>query len=167
MNWIALAFITAGTLMRFLPHPFNMTPIVALAIFSGRRFSMRFALALTLGTMLIGDVALGWVPQNLMGYLSLAAAVVLGAYLRNRKTVAWIPVLGAAVSSSLIFFLLSNFGVWLEGRLYPLTGQGLVSCYVAAVPFYKNQLFGDLLYTAVLFGGFQCVCSKKPALSHP
>ncbi|MBI4313618.1 MAG: hypothetical protein HY594_02255 [Candidatus Omnitrophica bacterium] len=165
MSWVALAFVAAGTLVRFLPHPMNMTPIVALALFSGRHFPARFALVLTLATMLIGDIAKGWVVQNLMGYVSLGLIVAAGAVLRRRRATAWTTALAATPASSLAFFLLSNFGVWLEGRLYPLDQQGLIACYVAGVPFFRNQLLGDLLFVAVLFGGFQWVTRSLEKMS--
>jgi hypothetical protein len=64
---------------------------------------------------------------------------------------------GSAVLSATIFFIFSNLGVWLAGLYYPLTLAGLVECYVMAIPFFGNTLFGDLFYMGVLFGIFEAV----------
>jgi hypothetical protein len=69
----------------------------------------------------------------------------------------FLPVLGTALLSSILFFVITNFGVWLTGGgwFYPRTWQGLVECYVMAIPFFRNTLAGDLVFTGVLFGLFE------------
>ncbi len=152
----AVAFLGGGAVVRFLPHPPNLTPLTAMALLAGVAWPMPVAALFAIGAMLVGDLALGWVSQNLMGYVSLALIVALGTRLRARLRPG--RMMGSAVAGSSIFFLLSNFGVWVEGRLYPRTWDGLVACYVAGLPFYRNQLAGDLLYTALLVGGFAWLC---------
>ncbi|MBI4227972.1 MAG: hypothetical protein HY600_06870 [Candidatus Omnitrophica bacterium] len=166
MMWTAVGFFAVGALARFIPHPPNLTPLTAMALFAGAWLPMPVALVLAVGALFVGDLALGWGPQNLLGYVALGLTVLLGARLRSR----WRPLAigGATLSGSLLFYLLSNFGVWLEGLLYPRTGAGLVACYVAGIPFYRWQLVGDLAYTALLFGGFSLVCRWRrwsPTLS--
>lgn len=156
MLWIAAGFLVVSIAARFVPHLPNMTPVTALALFAGAWLPVPLALPLALGGLFIGDVALGWVAQNLMGYLAIALTVALGAWLRARQRP--LVIGGAALSGSLVFFILSNFGVWLEGVLYPRTWDGLVACFAAGVPFYRHQLIGDLVATALLFGGFAVVC---------
>lgn len=152
MKLMALGFLVVGAVARFLPHPPNMTPLTAMALFAGTQFPWPYAMGLGIGAMLVGDIALGWTPQNLAGYLVMAITVAIGRWVRRHPKPA--RVAGGAVSGSLLFFILSNFGVWLEGWLYPRTWEGLTACYVAGIPFYRNQLLGDLAYTALLFGGF-------------
>ncbi len=171
MMWTAAGFLAVGALVRFIPHPYNLTPLTAMALFAGASLPAPVALVLAVGALFVGDVALGWVAQNLMGYLAIGLTVLLGLGVRRgRRPVA---ITGAALSGSLIFFLLSNFGVWLEGLLYPKTWAGLVACYVAGIPFYRHQLLGDLAYTALLFGGFALVCRWRrwavpsPAAARP
>lgn len=162
----AVAFLGVGAVVRFLPHPPNLTPLTAMALLAGVAWPMPVAALFAIGAMLVGDLALGWVAQNLMGYVSLALIVALGTRLRARLRPG--QMTGSAVAGSLIFFVLSNFGVWVEGLLYPRTWEGLVACYVAGLPFYRNQLAGDLLYTTLLVGGFAWICRWRqwPAL-HP
>ena len=156
MVMTAVVFLGVGAVVRFLPHPPNMTPLIAMALLAGVAFPLPVAAALGIGALLVGDLALGWVSQNLMGYVSLALIVALGTRLRTRLRPGSIGC--SAIAGSILFFLLSNFGVWAEGRLYPRTWDGLVTCYVAGIPFYRNQLTGDLLYTAILVGGFAWLC---------
>jgi hypothetical protein len=95
-------------------------------------------------------------------YLSFALIAWLGQWLSQNRSVPRIA--GAALASSLLFFLTSNFGVWLFGSLYPFTLDGLVACYVAAIPFFWNTLGGDLIYTGLLFGGFTLLERRFSAL---
>ena len=85
-------------------------------------------------------------------YGSFAASVCLGLIIRHRRT----PLLigGAALAGSVLFFVVSNLGVWLHGSLYPMTLEGLVTCYLAAIPFFRYTIAGDAVYTMTLFGGF-------------
>src|SRR2546422_10205972 len=78
--------------------------------------------------------------------------VFIGFCLRRRRTA--LRVACAAVASSLLFFVVTNFDVWARGSMYPKTSEGLLACYVAAIPFFRNTLTGDVLYSAALFGGF-------------
>jgi len=71
---------------------------------------------------------------------------------------------GAALTSSVLFFVLTNFGVWLVSDLYPRTAAGLVGCYIAAIPFFRNTLAGNAFYTLVLFGGFALAQRYIPVL---
>jgi hypothetical protein len=73
-------------------------------------------------------------------------------------------VAGAAIASSVLFFLVTNFGTWATGELYPQTLAGLAACYVAAIPFFQNTLAGDLFFSAVLFGGFALLEWRVPVL---
>jgi hypothetical protein len=95
-------------------------------------------------------------------YLSFALIVCIGFQLQQRRTAARIA--GAALLSALVFFIVTNFGVWAFDSLYPKTFPGLIACYVSAIPFFRNTLLGDLMYTAILFGGFRLLESRFAAL---
>jgi hypothetical protein len=96
-------------------------------------------------------------------YAAFALVVVLGRWLLRRRR-SGPRVAGAAVVASILFFLVSNFGVWLGGALYPRTLEGLAACYVAAIPFFGATLLGDVVYAAALFGGLALVERRVPAL---
>ncbi len=146
---------------RLLPHPGNFTPIVPLALFGGAYFnSKRDAILVVLGGMLLSDLILGWHSLLPLVYLLLAGFVLLGGSLRENKKFS--PVLFATVSGAVLYFAITNLGVWLVGGLYPLTLAGLSACYVAAIPFFQNMLVGDLFYSALLFGSFSLIENYLP-----
>jgi uncharacterized protein DUF6580 len=95
-------------------------------------------------------------------YLSFALVVCVGLWLQMRRSI--LHIAGAALASSVLFFLVTNFGVWALESLYPKTIAGLVACYVAAIPFFENQIQGDLFYTLLLFGGFRLLESQFSVL---
>jgi hypothetical protein len=95
-------------------------------------------------------------------YGSVALVVLLGWLALSRITV--LRLGGAAVASSVLFFLITNFGTWMLSGMYPLSASGLAACYVAAIPFFQNTVAGDLFYVGVLFGGFALLEHAVPML---
>ena len=98
-------------------------------------------------------------------YLSFILIVGIGMMIRKHRQI--LPIAGAATASSLLFFAVTNFGVWAVQDLYPKTAVGLGACYIAALPFLQNTLLGDALTTAVLFGGFVLAERRLPILREP
>lgn len=145
-----------AALFRVLPHPYNFTPIAGMALFGGAHFSnKKLAFLVPLIAMILSDVVIGWHNQVLIVYACFMAIVGVGLWLRERRSA--VPVLTAALGSSVFFFLVTNFFVWILDGLYPMTVQGLVDCYAMAIPFLHNTIFGDLFYTTVFFGTFAVV----------
>lgn len=165
--FVAVGMILSAAAMRLVPHPPNFTPIAAMALFGGAHFSTkRMALSVALGAMLLSDVVLGLHDLMPFVYGSFALTVLLGAALRNRGR--WKFVVSASLAASTLFFLITNFGVWAIGGLYPRSASGLVACYMAAIPFFGWTLAGDLFYTGAWFGAYfwleKRVLGKKPNL---
>jgi len=160
---IILGSIVAAAAMRLVPHPANFAPLGAMALFSGAYLGRRaLAFAAPLGALLLSDLILGFYPGMLVQYVSVALVVLLGSGVLGRITA--LRVGGAAVASSVLFFALTNFGVWLLSGMYPQTLSGLAACYVAAVPFFQNTVAGDLFFSAALFGGFALLERAVPSL---
>ena len=159
-----LTAILAAAALRLVPHPPNFTPIGAMALFSGAYLGRRGAVALVapLGALFLSDLVLGFYRGMPTVYFSVALVVIIG-WLALRR-VSPIRVGGAAIASSVLFFVLTNFGTWLSSGFYPLTLAGLEACYVAAIPFFQNTVAGDLFYAAILFGGFALLERTVPAL---
>ena len=161
-----LALVTAifvAAAMRLVPHPPNFSPIAAMALFSGAYLPKRaLAFVAPFAALLLSDAVLGFYAGMNFVYLSFALTVLIGWAIGSRKTP--LTIAAAAVASSVLFFVLTNFGMWLFSGLYPLTGAGLVACYVAAIPFFQNTLAGDLLFTALLFGGFSMLERMVPGV---
>jgi len=115
--------------------------------------------------LLSGKLSLGLHRLIPVGYGSFALIVCLGFWLRGRRKV--VPIAGAALAGSVLFFVLTNLGVWALGSWYPKTWEGLVACYVAAIPFFHNTLLGDAFYSTVFFGGLALAEKGLPALREP
>jgi hypothetical protein len=158
-----IIMIIAAAATRLIPHLPNLTSVTALALFGGAYFSnRRLAFLVPLLALLVSDFILGFYQHMEIPYFSFALIVCIGLRLQQRRTAPRIA--GAALLSALVFFIVTNFGVWAFDALYPKTFPGLVACYVAAIPFFRNTLLGDLIYTAVLFGGFRLLENRCAAL---
>jgi hypothetical protein len=155
-GWLSVTLLAIATLGRLVPHPPNFTPIGAIALYGGARFSKTHAIVLVLATMLLSD----WLLAELTGasssgavslavYLSLAAVVFVGRWFQARPGRSRFVI--AILGTSTLFFLTTNLAVWLFETLYPKTLDGLLACYVAAIPFYRNQMFGDFAWGGSLF----------------
>lgn len=152
-SFFPLTIIICGALLRLLPHEPNFAPISAMALFGGYYLPKRFALALPIVTMLIADIFLGFHATMPFVYGSFLLIGIIGMTIRQQPaSVARIGL--ATVASSVIFFLLTNFGVWLTGTLYAKTPVGLVDAYIMGIPFFRNTFLGDLFYTTAFFGGY-------------
>jgi hypothetical protein len=160
---LVATMILAAAASRLLPHPPNMTSVAAIALFGGAMLSdKRLAFVVTLGALFLSDLVLGFHNQMLAVYGSFSLVVCLGLWLQSRRSA--FTIAGAAMASSILFFIVVDFGIWAMGDMYPRTLAGLIACYTAALPFLRNQMMGDLLYTAVLFGGFALLERQFPAL---
>jgi hypothetical protein len=157
---VLAGIVVAAALARLAPHPPNVTPIAAMALFGGACLANRkTAYLLPLAAMLLSDLVLGFTRYGLWSMIAIQPAVyacflattALGQLVKDRRSV-W-QVGAAGVAGSVLFFLVTNLAEWATGSLYPLTGSGLAACYAAAIPFFRNTLLGDCAFTAILFGG--------------
>ena len=160
---IAVGLIVTAVVTRLLPHPANFAPIAAVALFGGAVLPRKWALTLPLFCMIISDLIIGLHPLILFTWGSFAVIALLGS--RYLKKITPLTVVGASIGASVLFYLVSNFGVWLEGRLYPVTLQGLIHCYYNALPFFRNTLVGDLVFSTILFGTY--ALAYKAAIQKP
>jgi hypothetical protein len=149
---LAVLLIAFAAVSRFIPHPENFTPIAAMALFGGVYFSRRYAFVIPLVAMVVSDYFIGFHNTVPYVYGSFVLTGLIGIWLKNHKNVSWI--VGGSLTSSVLFFVVTNFGVWVTGG-YPQNFGGLVECYVAAIPFFRNTVLGDLLYVGVLFGLYE------------
>ncbi len=155
--------IFAAAAARLVPHPWNFTPVAAIALFGGASFTTkRQAFFVPLAALFVSDLVIGLHNTMLFVYAGFSVSVVLGLWLRRLRSV--LSISACALLSSCLFFLLTNFGVWMVGGLYPRTFSGLAACFIAALPFFTNTVLGDLIYTALLFGGFTAVEKAFPVI---
>jgi len=148
--------VAVRLLIFFMPGalPYNFTPVEAIALFGGAYFGdRRLEIVVPLGAMFLADLIIGLHELIPVVYGCIALTALLGGNLRGR--VRALPVAGYAFASAVMFYLVTNFFVWLLGDMYPHSGGGLLACYVAGIPFFNGTLAGTLIWSALLFGGFE------------
>jgi len=151
---LVLSLILVGILLRFAPHAPNFTPVAAIALFSGAYLNKKHALIVPLLLMVISDLVIGMHNVVAFTWGGFVLVSLLGIWIKKQKSVPRIII--ASLASSLLFFVVSNFGVWLMGW-YPRTISGLFQCYVMAVPFLRDFTAATILYTAVFFSAYELV----------
>ncbi|MFN0213396.1 MAG: DUF6580 family putative transport protein [Saprospiraceae bacterium] len=172
---IAFSLIALAALTRLLPHPPNFTPIGAIALFGAAYFNRQWLmLAVPFAALFLTDLFINNVIyRELYGtsftlitswwiYAAFALAMLAGIGWFNNKVTAF-RVLGASLSASAIFFLVTNFSVWAESLLYPKTAAGLVACFTAGIPFLGNTILGDLCFSAAMFGVYEWAGKRNGA----
>lgn len=147
-----LSLVACIIFSRWIPHPLNFTALISVALFSGsfwQSSSVRFAIPLV--AMFVSDFIIGFYPGIEMNYLAIATCVLVAPSINAKP----FTIATRSFLASLLFFVISNFGVWAFAGLYPLTVQGLQTCFILAIPFYKGTLMGALFYSFVLYGAYR------------
>jgi len=165
---LALAILAVAAALRIAPHPWNFTPVGAMALFSGAVIKdRRLAFAFPVLALLAGDLFVGFYKPGLMVmvYASFLLSVLIGRSLENRR--AFLRIAGATVLGSLQFFLVTNFAVWWLLNSYPKTASGLAACYLAGLALFRNTVTGDALYALLFFGAFAVAERFVPVFREP
>ena len=157
-----LAMIAAAAATRLIPHPPNMTALGATALFGAAYLNRRWmAFVIPLSAMAASDLIL--TSPEPMTYVLFALTAALGLLLRGRVTVTRVTLV--AIAASAMFYLVSNFWVWLGSTTYPQNATGLIACLIAGLPFAQNMLVGNLFYCGLLFGGMEAAQRIWPAIA--
>ena len=157
-NVFVLLLIFIAILSRFLPHPPNFTPITTIALLSSKGFYNRWIVILIpILSLFISDLFLGLHGTIPFVYASFILIAVLGMYIKKINIV-------MVLLSSTVFFLVSNFGVWLLH--YPISFEGLLKCYTLALPFFLNTILGDLVYGGLLIYPFYVLQRRNMFVIH-
>jgi len=170
LKWkVVLVMIIFAAVLRMIPHTFNFSPLGAMALFGAVHFSNKWhafiipILATWLSDLFINNVIYAqyypeftWFYEGF--YWQYGSYLLIGlAGLFIIKNVTVPRVLTGILTSTVIFFLVSNFGCWIGSKTYSQDIPGLGMCYAAGLPFLKGTLMGDMVYGTVLFGGFAWV----------
>ena len=182
-NGILIAIILLAALSRLIPHPMNFTPIAAIGLFGAAYFSKKWmAFFIPLVALWISDLVINNVyypivfPEYYNGFTLLspgwywiygafALIIFMGTFLLKKVKPG--NLLASSLLASVIFFLVTNFGTWMSGTLYPKTTEGLMACYTAAIPFFWNTLAGDFFFVTALFGVFIWLENRYPTIAAP
>lgn len=152
---IACVLVAFGVVSRLVPHPWNIAPIAAIALFSGVYLGGIFSVTVPMSAMLISDLVLGFASWQVTWsvYISFFLIGLIGQAVKKHKS--FEVILASSLVGSFLFFAVTNWAVWQFADWYPHTVEGLITCYVAALPFFRNTLVGDLSYAGVLFGLYE------------
>ena len=161
--WVMYGLVLVGVISRLIPHPWNATPVMAIALFAGTYLSKRWAIVVPLAIVALSDILIGWHDTIPFTWGAFVLTGMIAWRIRPRPSAARILI--SSLAGSMLFFVITNFGVWFTQALYPKTLEGLWQCYVAAVPFFRNTVLGDLLYVGTLFGGYAAAASLLLARS--
>ena len=155
---LAIILLILGIFSRLITHIPNFTPVIALSLFSGVYLKRNQAIILPLLLLAVTDLILGFHETMAFTYSSVLIISLIGLWLKNHKNVKNITV--TSLYSSIIFFAITNLGVWLASGMYPMTASGLKECFILAIPFFKTELFSTILYTVVFFGAYELIASR-------
>jgi hypothetical protein len=173
---VIVSAVLLAAFTRAIPHPDNFAPITAMALFGAATLrDKKLALLTPLVALFVSDLCiegmhrLGLMPRPgiysgmWIQYSTILLITVMGFLLRRHRTL--VPIAAATLAGSITFYIVTNFGYWALFDAYPHTFEGLLACYTAAIPFFRNALLGDATYCTVLFGAFALAERFVPALS--
>ncbi len=174
LNFIAVTVgITLAVLSRLIPHPSNFAPMMAMGIFGGALFMKRIwaliipILSIWLSDFLLNNVVYGqyfdhfvWLYEGWYWQYGIYFLTPIISMLVFKKSISFVKITGLNIGSAILFFLVSNFGVWAGGTLYAKTWEGLIACYTMGLPFFKETILSNLFYSAILFGGYYFLENK-------
>lgn len=150
---IAVAIVTMAVLAiswRLMPHVPNFAPIGAIALVSGTLLSKKHSLLLVLGVMFVTDAIIGFYPGFLWTWLGVALIIPVGLAVKQLPFAS--KAIVGSIGSSVVFFILSNFGVWVASGMYVPTATGLITCYIMGLPFLSTTLVSDFAFSSALLG---------------
>jgi hypothetical protein len=149
---VLISFVVVAVLVRLLPHPPNVAPITAVALFAGTHFTRKYwALLMPILAMMVTDIFLGFSFITPFVYLAFVGITSLGFLLKKMN-------IGTILLSSLLFFMVTNLGVWF--LYYPNTFEGFTTCFTLALPFFGYSIIGDLFFSAVLLFGYRFAAKR-------
>ena len=149
-----IVIILLAIVARVIPHAPNFAPIGGLALFSGSHFKKKIALIIPLTAMFVSDIFLGFHKTVPYVYVSFIIISLIGGLIKNNK---WQSVALASLVSSVLFFLITNFGVWATGTMYVKNLDGLLQSYAMGLPFFRNTVLSDLFYSFSFFYGYRFI----------
>lgn len=154
----AFLLVLVSVASRLIPHPQNFTAALAVALFSGSLWQQGYLRFLVpLGAMLVTDLFLGIYPSVGFTYIAIALCISIAPTMKESF---W-GIAGRGLTSTLLFYIISNLGVWMEGTMYAPTAEGLWECYLMGIPFIKNILLSTWLYSFVLYSTYRLLFAEQ------
>lgn len=158
--------IGIGVAGRLIPHVPNMTPLTAITLAGSRYVGRTWAIAIPIAAMLVSDVVIGWYDWRILASVYLSVALMGLLSFSVRKRIGMLTSGVVVIGSSLVFFLITNFAVWLFSPWFDKSFSGLMYAYELGIPFFRSMMIGDLIYTPLLFGAIELALLLS-VLPHP
>lgn len=159
---LLVGFLGFTWLYRLIPHPFNFTPLLSYGLMCGALAKQRStSVAFAWLPALLSDLILGLYPSMIFNYLAYAIIALIGKNIKSVTNISTTISYSALAAS--IFYLISNFGVWLMSNTYSMGLQGLYECYLAGLPFYQHSLLGSVLFSLIFSMVFIYITTKNRA----
>ncbi len=155
---LAICLLAIGILSRLIIHVDNFTPVIALALFGGVYLKRKQAFLLPILLFAATDIILGFHRTMFFTWGTILLIVIMGFAVQKNKN--WATVLGGGIFSAILFFVITNFGVWIMTGMYPLTLTGLAECYVVAIPYFRSSLLSTLIYGFIFFGAYEVIAAQ-------
>src|SRR3989338_3902606 len=155
---LAVCLLILGIFSRIIIHAWNFTPVIAIALFGGVYLGKKQAIVLPLVLFAVTDIILGFHKTMFFTWGSVVLIAAIGLWIRERKS--FTAILWSGIGSAVLFFLVTNFGVWLVSGMYPHRWAGLSECFVLAIPFFRNTLLGTFVYGLILFGAYEAIAAQ-------
>lgn len=173
---VLTGFIGIAAISRLLPHPYNFAPMGAMSLFGAAYFAdKKLSFLVPLAAMFLSDLLVNnilysefyngftlFTPGFWWMYAAIAAIVLAGIFILKKVKPG--TILAGSVTASVLFFVITNFGAWLSSPVYPAGLEGLMMSYTAGIPFFHMTVLGDLFYCGIMFGIFEYIQQKSPAL---
>lgn len=162
-----ISLVLLGAVTSWLPHPPNMTALLAIAIFAGRVLPMPIALVTPILSVFVADLRNGFHDDMWVVYLTLMPLTMAGAFLPqlSRRLGSWLSWGVTGVAAATLFFVTTNLAVWWSSSIYPHTQEGLITCFLMAIPFFHNSVAGTFLYLFGLEGVHRVLLAAFPWLT--
>lgn len=148
--FLVLAAVGFAVVMRVIPHPANVAPVAALALFAGAYLERRWTIVMPLSIMVVSDAIIGFHGLIAFTWGCFLLTGVLGWWVRKKFGV--MRIIFGSLIGSVLFYVVTNWAVWAFTPLYTKNLSGLAQSYILALPFFRNTILGDLLFTGVFFG---------------
>ncbi len=155
---LAILLLIFGMTARFMFHIPNFTPVIVLALFSGVYLKKKYALLLPVALMAVTDIFIGLHRTMFFTWGSLVLIAAIGLWVGKHKSIKTIAT--TSLASAILFFLVTNAGVWLVSGLYPRTLAGLSQCFLLAIPFFRMMLLSTFVYSVVMFGLYEFIALR-------
>lgn len=162
---ITILLIVIGVIFRLIPHEANFAPVAALSLAAGAILGRKYAIIVPLSIMAISDAFIGFYNTVLFTWSAFILIALFGTAFKNSSFAK--RALVGSLGASIIFFVVSNLGVWISSGMYTHTLQGLVQCFYMALPFLRATLLSDLFFSVVTFSALMYALKPLHTLARP